>query len=96
MTISDCHSQTGGVDGESDIVHKIFCNVIYSHVWRMNNARIAKFALEGKVEGKRRVRKPKLSWLKNALKRSGLNLGNAIETAYNRLDWKRLREFLGA
>ena len=66
------------------------------HVWRMNNERIAKFALEGKVEGKRRVGKPKISWLPTALKRCGLNLGEAIETANNRSDWKRLCQHVGA
>ena len=39
------------------------------HVWRMNNERITKFALEGKVEGKRRVGKLKISWLPAALNR---------------------------
>ena len=33
------------------------------HIWRINNERIAKFALEGKVEGKPLVGKPKISWL---------------------------------
>jgi len=61
------------------------------HVWRMNNERIAKFAREGKVKGKRRVGKPKISWLPTALRRRGLNLVEAaIETANNGSDWKGL------
>ena len=48
----------------------------------MNSERIAKFAREGKVKGKRRVGKPKISWLPTALTRRGLNLVEvAIETA---------------
>ena len=62
----------------------------------MSNERISKFALEGKVEGRRRVGKPKLSWLPTALKRYRFNLGEAIEIANNRSDWKRLRQHIGA
>ena len=50
----------------------------------MNNERIVKFAIEGKVEGERRVGKQKMSWLSTALKSCGLNHGEAIETANNR------------
>ena len=59
------------------------------HVWRMNNE-IAKLTLEGKVEGKTCVCKPNISWLLTALKRYGLNLREAIETANNHPDWKWL------
>ena len=58
----------------------------------MNNERIAKFTLEGKVAGKRRVGKPKISWLLTALK----DLGEAIETANNHSDWNRLCQHAGA
>jgi len=60
----------------------------------MNNKRIAK--LEGMKEDKIRVCKPKMSWLPTALKRCGLNLGEAIETANDRSDWKRLRQLVEA
>ena len=64
------------------------------HVWQMNNERIAKFALEGKEEG---TRHGKLKiWLPTALKRCGLNLGEAIETANAHLDWKRLCQNVAA
>ena len=61
----------------------------------MNNERIAKFALEGKVEGKQHVGRLKISWLPNALKRSGLNLREAIETI-NHSELKRLHQYVGA
>ena len=62
----------------------------------MNNERLAKIALEGKVEGKQRVSKPNISWLPTALKRCGLNLGEAIETSNNCSDWKSLCQHVGA
>ena len=39
------------------------------HALRMHNERITKFALEGKVDDKRRVGKHKTSWLPTALRR---------------------------
>ena len=62
----------------------------------MNNERIAKFVLECKMAGKRRVGKPKISWLPTTLKRCALNVGEAIETANNRSGWKRLRQHVEA
>ena len=56
------------------------------HVLQKSNERISKIALEGKVEGKRLIDKLKISWLLTALKRCGLNLGEAIETSKNRSD----------
>ena len=46
----------------------------------MSNERIARFALEGKVEGKQHIGMPKILCLLSALKRCGLNLGEVIET----------------
>ena len=54
----------------------------------MNNEIIAKFALKGKVEGKRHVGMLKILWLPTALK--DLNIGKTIDTANNRSAWKRL------
>ena len=68
----------------------------YIPVTKMANERIAQFALEHKVEGKRCVGKPKISWLPTTLKRCALNLGEAIETANNRSDWMRLRQHVEA
>ena len=55
------------------------------HGWRINNERIVNFALEGKMEDKQRVGKPKISWLRTALKRSELNFEEAIETVKKQL-----------
>ena len=62
----------------------------------MNNERISKFALEGKVKSKWRLSKLKITWLPTALKKCDLNLGEAIETANNRSDWihEALKAFL--
>ena len=62
----------------------------------MNNERLVKFALVSKVEGKERIGNPKISRLPTALKRCGLNLREAIETANNHSDWKRLHQYVGA
>jgi len=55
----------------------------------MNNE-IVKFALECKVQCKTHICKPNISWLLIAIKRCGLSLGEAIETANKCPDWKML------
>ena len=59
------------------------------HVLRMSNENIAIFALEGKVEGKRRVGKAENIIAENT-NICQLNLGEAIETANYSLDCYRL------
>lgn len=66
------------------------------HVLRMNDERIARTALHGKVDGKRRQGKPKLTWIKTIEERSKLSLHQATNVAQDRAKWRELGEIIGA
>ena len=48
------------------------------HVLRMKDNRIAKTTLDGRMQGTRRVERPRTSWLTSVLVRTGMRLGDVI------------------
>jgi len=65
------------------------------HVLRMNDERIAKTVVQGKVEGTRRRGKPRATWLKTFEERSKLSLHQASIEAQDRRRWKELGSIIG-
>jgi hypothetical protein len=66
------------------------------HVLRMNRARIAPTVLQGKVNGKRRVGKPRTTWLKAVEERTGSSLFSSCELAKDRDVWRVCVQGVGA
>ena len=57
------------------------------NVLSMKDDRIAKNTLVGRIEGTRRVGKPRTYWLTYVLARTGVRLGDVIRKAERRCDW---------
>jgi hypothetical protein len=66
------------------------------HVLRMDDARIAKTVLQGKVQGTRRRGKPRTTWASASEERSGMSLHQATELAQNRGEWRAFGQIVGA
>ena len=62
----------------------------------MNNERIAKILLQGKVDGTRRRGKPRTAWMSAVEERTGIDLHRATELAQDRDKWGKIAENVGA
>ena len=65
------------------------------HILRMNEKRIPKVILEGKVEGVRRQGKPRTNWTNSAIGRTSLSWKNARTLAQERSKWRSLSHLVG-
>ena len=66
------------------------------HVLRTKDDRISKNTLVGRMEGTRRIGKPRTYWLTSVLARTGIKLGEVIRKAEKRCDWRQLNFQAGA
>ena len=57
------------------------------HVLRMNDERIAKIVIKGKIDGIKRKGRPRTAWMSAVEKRTGISLPRAEEQAHNRKKW---------
>ena len=55
------------------------------HVLRMKDDRIAKTTLVGRMQGMRRVGKPRISWLSSILARTEMRLGNYYQESREKM-----------
>ena len=64
-------------------------------VLRMDDNRIPKTILEGRVEGVRRQGRPRASWTRSVIKRTGLSWQSARNLARDRVEWRSLSRRVG-
>ena len=88
-------SETGWVKTVVQIVYERQHKWL-GHVLRMNNNRIARNTLQGKVEGSRRRGKPRTTWTRACEERSGLSLHQASQLAQDRTRWHEFGQIVGA
>ena len=66
------------------------------HVLRIKEDRIAKNTLVGRMQGMRKLGKPRTSWLTSVLERTGMRLSDVIKKAEKICDWSLLNFQAGA
>ena len=66
------------------------------HVLCMDNERIAKILLQGKVDGTRRRGKPRTAWMSAVEERTGISLPQAADVAQDREKWRKIAQNVGA
>ena len=60
------------------------------HVLRMDDERIAKIVLQGKVDGIKRKGRPRTAWMSAEEERTGISLPRAVELAQDREKLKKI------
>jgi hypothetical protein len=87
-----------GLDCSDTIVKAVFVrqHTWFGHVLRMDNSRIARIVVQGKVEGTRKRGKPRTSWLSTLEERSKISLHRAASESRDRGRWKELGRIVGA